>query len=182
MKIVGACVAAALLAGCALGKSKFQCPTPQGAACKSVTEIYEMTDAYGEEGLTAVSRTIKGEDAPPSNASSSAQASQGIAPPVVVVDPGDPFPVRTPAKIMRVLMAPWEDTSGNLHAGGYVFTEIEARKWLIGQPGERRGSRTLKLQVEPSSAVSGAAASPGKEPAKVPTAKPAERMSGGGSQ
>lgn len=180
MKTLGLIAMTALLAGCAMGKSKFQCPTPNGAACKSVTEIYDMTDAAGETGLHAVSRTIRGEQPERDAARDGALVPPAaIAPPIVVVDPGDPFPVRTPAKVLRVLVTPWEDSSGNLHAGGYVFAEIETRKWMIGQPRATREQRVMKLQVE--SAIPGPnATAPGRESARTPNAKPSDGMSGGG--
>lgn len=44
--------------------------------------------------------------------------------------PDKPVPIRTPAQIMRVWIAPYEDEGGNLHAPGYVYTEIMPRRWI----------------------------------------------------
>jgi len=33
---------------------------------------------------------------------------------------------------MRIWVAPWEDTNGDLIVTGYVYTEIEPRRWVIG--------------------------------------------------
>lgn len=41
-------------------------------------------------------------------------------------------PFRTPAQVMRIYIASWEDESGDLHMGGYLFSEIEPRKWSVG--------------------------------------------------
>lgn len=41
-------------------------------------------------------------------------------------------PFRVPAKVMRIFIAPWEDEQGDLHMGGYVFSEVEPRKWSVG--------------------------------------------------
>jgi conjugal transfer pilus assembly protein TraV len=45
-----------------------------------------------------------------------------------------PTPIRTPAKVMRAWFAPWADVHDVLHAGGYQFVEIEARRWSLGEP------------------------------------------------
>ena len=39
---------------------------------------------------------------------------------------------RTPARVMRILVHPWVDDSGDLNMGGYVLTEIEPRRWTVG--------------------------------------------------
>jgi len=46
--------------------------------------------------------------------------------------PDRPIPIRTPAQVMRIWVAPWEDTNGDLIVTGYVYTEIEPRRWVIG--------------------------------------------------
>ena len=44
--------------------------------------------------------------------------------------PSEPVPVRTPAQIMRIWVAPFVDTNGDLVAPGFVYTEIEPRRWI----------------------------------------------------
>jgi len=41
------------------------------------------------------------------------------------------IPLRTPARVMRIWIAPWEDSRGDLHAPGYLYTEIEPRHWAL---------------------------------------------------
>lgn len=45
--------------------------------------------------------------------------------------PDPPVPVRTPAQVMRVWIAPWEDTDGDLVVTGYVYTEIRPRRSVV---------------------------------------------------
>src|SRR5699024_4252606 len=47
--------------------------------------------------------------------------------------PDQPIPIRTPAEVMRIWVAPWEDTNGDLIVSGYIYTEIEPRRWVIGE-------------------------------------------------
>ena len=46
------------------------------------------------------------------------------------VMPNKPKPIRTPAKVMRMLIAPYEDKTGDLIVSSYMYSEIESRKWL----------------------------------------------------
>lgn len=72
------------------------------------------------------------------------QASTGRAPIVPLVH--KPIPVRTPAQVMRVWIAPWEDAKGVLHVGGYHFVEIEARRWTYGGQGAVQPVRMFSIQ------------------------------------
>ena len=44
--------------------------------------------------------------------------------------PDRPVPIRTPAQVMRIWVAPYVDTSGDLIAPGFVYTEVESRRWI----------------------------------------------------
>lgn len=57
--------------------------------------------------------------------------------------PDQPVPVRTPAQVMRVWVAPWENTSGDLVTTGYLYTEIEPRRWVLGSTPEAESSRSF---------------------------------------
>jgi len=61
--------------------------------------------------------------------------------------PDKPIPIRTPAQVMRIWVATWEDkNSGALMAPGYVYTEVEPRKWVIGktESAAQQQGRTFK--------------------------------------
>ena len=45
--------------------------------------------------------------------------------------PEDPLALRVPARVMRIWIAPWEDSRGDLHAPGYLYTEIDPRRWTL---------------------------------------------------
>ena len=60
-----------------------------------------------------------------------------------------PVVLRLPAQVMRVWIAPWEDSRGDLHAPGYLYTEIEPRRWTLGAPAEpERATLIRPLQIE----------------------------------
>lgn len=214
MRIVHAIAVAVIVAGlcaCAPGKTRYQCPSPNGVACKSVKQMYDITDAAGEQGLADAKAALQGISRADSHhevrhGSMSSLPSRGeyvavenYAPTGVpltqgggTIEPTDPLPLRMPPRVLRVWITPWEDSEGDLHAGGYVFTEIEARRWTLANAPARTSQVVHPLQVEiaglerrtehrSSSAVPGATtATPGRESTAASNAKPPERNSGGG--
>jgi conjugal transfer pilus assembly protein TraV len=60
------------------------------------------------------------------------QTSDGRQDAVAVPSIGQPLPIRTQPVVMRIWVAPWEDDAGDLHADGYIYTEIEDRRWNLG--------------------------------------------------
>jgi len=42
-----------------------------------------------------------------------------------------PEPTRTPASVLRLWVAPWEDADGNLHGASHVYTEVLPRRWQL---------------------------------------------------
>lgn len=66
-----------------------------------------------------------------------------------VPSPVDPSILRVPPKVMRIWIAPWEDSRGDLHAPGYLYTEIEPRRSSLGAPAEPEPVALIRpLQIE----------------------------------
>lgn len=59
--------------------------------------------------------------------------------------PYAPVPVRTPAMVMRIWVAPYEDLNGDLNAPGYVYTEIEPCRWVSQAPRREKNSHFTPL-------------------------------------
>lgn len=150
--IFGFLMAGALLSGCASpGKNRPSCPTPNGVRCMSTLDVYEATNSTDQ-----IAGPIEGKDAPTSNEASTAYGaswgtrvdgdtlalSAGYEHSTAQHAPAVPRgnlihtqePYREPAKVMRIFVSAWEDEQGDLHTPGYIFTEIEARRWSVGQP------------------------------------------------
>ena len=67
----------------------------------------------------------------------------------VLPRPDGPVPIRLPAQVLRVWIAPWEDAHGDLHAPGYVYTEVVPRRWSLGEPASAMATqRITPLQVQ----------------------------------
>lgn len=112
------------LTGClGIGASEFSCSAPKGVGCKSARTVYED----GRRG-----DRVQG-------ASPDADYHLGYDPrdrwpnaPWVNAPTIDaPTPLRRPPVVMRAYIFPYEDSRGDLHMPGLIYTEIEDRRWNI---------------------------------------------------
>ena len=88
-----------------------------------------------------------------------------MATPPVLPQPEGPVPLREPALVMRVWVAPWEGANGDLNAPGYVYTEIAPRRWTIGvqaDPGTGRVITPLQIEERAAPAPQMPGAMPGE--------------------
>ncbi len=142
-------VGISLLSGCtSFGSPEYGCSgLPEGVRCMATRDLYDATNG-GEKVVRGPSR--QSEDVNQRDSGQSSQARDNdlgngitvepITDPVIdtfvtPLLPNRPIPIRTPAQVMRIWVATWEDTnSGALIAPGYIYTEIEPRRWVIGKP------------------------------------------------
>jgi conjugal transfer pilus assembly protein TraV len=123
----------AALAGCS---AKYGCKgLPDEPACLSATEAYRAT----EHAPAVPARTEAAAET-----GNTPRPSAGVAPNPRI---DDPTPLRTPAQVMRIWIAPWEDADGDLNVSGYVYTELEPRRWMIGKPTPALAPTIAPLQV-----------------------------------
>ncbi len=139
------------LSGCS---TQYGCKgLPEDPACLSAVEAYQITDK--------ANATVRPSDANApvtGNPGSSTSSAQGPAStladtdnrransaPVPKID--DPTPIRTPSKVMRIWVAPWEDADGDLNFSGYLFTELEPRRWMVGKAAPSKATSLKPLQV-----------------------------------
>lgn len=158
---------------------EFACPgMPDGVMCKSPLQVYHAThdashgatpdrdsepaapakgsgsqtsQAAFDDGSGLVSRqTVKAARDKPSALTLPLHLPTHL-PNAQSMSPNLPLPVLEPAKVMRIWIAPWEDSKKDLHWPSYLFTEIQPRKWSFGKS-EFTGSRPVipHLMVMPS--------------------------------
>ena len=135
-RIVGV-VMTILSSGCA---TQYGCKgMPDDPTCLSTTEAYQLTDkALPESPKVDTSVSVQ--------ATVSSTMPNHILQPVPKID--DPTPIRTPAQVMRIWIAPWEDSDGDLMVSNYVYTELEPRRWMIGKSAPTLSPSLIPLQVE----------------------------------
>lgn len=172
---------AMLASGCATSRGRYACGAPQGVTCMSAREVYEHTN-----DADRVLPQRRGQDAHRSGAAQDIEygaptRTQDTATSVVIdrgaltfahtqnpnagILPGGAVitgPVRTPPKVMRIWVNAWEDQAGDLHEATAVYTEIQPRRWSIGER-QTPAAQTLRL-IEPLSGTTTARANPAPAP------------------
>lgn len=140
------------ISGCAV---KYQCPTPNGFTCKSAPDVYRATNAPGAMGI-AQGKSLLSEkghgltsDGPPSSqpVQDAPASKQRQDPPVSLPSPGDVVPIRDEGSVMRVWIAPWQDASGDLVMATRIYTEMDRKKWAIGDSPTQETPTPFPMEV-----------------------------------
>lgn len=132
------------ISGCAT--TEYGCKgMPEDPKCLSTTEAYQLSDkALPEPAKVNAADAAVQSDV--STTPSSLPSIPLVQQPVPKID--DPTPIRTPAQVMRIWIAPWEDAEGDLMVSNYVYTELEPRRWMIGKIAPTVSPTLVPLQVE----------------------------------
>jgi len=153
------------LSGCSslnIGADDYGCKgLPYGVTCMSARDVYAAThqgavlrSMQPEAEAGSTSDTASAATTIPSTADKPRQTARVDAEPqsphyLPLPLDDEPQPVRTASRVMRIWIAPWEDKSGDLHASGHVYTEVEPRKWTIGHRQEISTPILTPLQLAP---------------------------------
>ena len=150
------------LSGCAyfnVGEEEFSCSGMPGSVyCHSTRDVYEATNdgevpspmdkdgAYNENctdcvkspmdggpAVVTVEEGSSGAGAAGGNHAAAAAGDEVINNYVTPALPERPVPIRTPSQVMRIWVAAYVDSNGDYNAPGYVFTEIEPRRWVLAK-------------------------------------------------
>jgi conjugal transfer pilus assembly protein TraV len=164
------------LSGCAStlsgvgGTATYACQAPVGAQCTSVSGVYANA-GQGARQLLGSQQTRPG--------GSGALGQLGAAPtPSAIIAPtpsptvAQP-PLRTAPRILRLWIAPWEDSDGDLHEASTVHVLIDHGRWLIERV--RPAPRGPRMGVTPPTTVSTSPANTaptGQTQAITPTTNP----------
>jgi conjugal transfer pilus assembly protein TraV len=119
------CIAA--LAGCAStlsglsGSDKYACKAPQGVLCTSVAGVY----ANSVENNLPSQRIEQRAGEPGSKTTSPARTVPTLKP------ASDGAALRSSSRILRLWVAPWEDSDGDLHEQSLLYVVVDSGRWLI---------------------------------------------------
>ncbi|WPL15731.1 conjugal transfer protein TraV [Thiorhodovibrio winogradskyi] len=136
-------VSAAALSGCIT-------PSPRPSDASAPVIVAGQGVVLDTRSHTAGSERAPGRAANklPDNEPAAANAEQSTASKIAAES--TPTPTRGPAQVLRIWIAPWEDSAGNLHGASHVFTEVVPRRWQLASATETATSTVLTpLQIEP---------------------------------
>jgi len=139
-----------VLSGCASSlsgvgsKESYACKAPISAQCTSVSGVYANANPRADVvpravhvappppqdllAATATSAAARQSKPTPPTGSSMAPASSALAGAAVTPTPAA---LRSPPRVMRLWIAPWEDADGDLHDASFVHVVIDTGRWLI---------------------------------------------------
>ena len=165
---------AALLAGCASlsgvgGESHYACPAPQGVRCGSVTANYLQSLPGDRPAAIPAGAAAKPE-------STHTAAEPAPAPAAPAANPDAAMPLRSPPRILKLWVAPWEDRDGVLHDAAFVFVPIDHGRWLLqhGRPATRLQDRLVPPSGSPAAAGTAAPGALGLATDAAPLPAPAK--------
>lgn len=150
--------ATASVSACSLGvgEKEFGCTAMPGVRCQSAREVYNSgTDSQSVANVTP--QPYEPRDRWPS------------APWTNTPTIDSPEPVREAPRVMRIWVHPYEDSKGDLHMPGFIFTEIEPRRWAITDFATNRrdgiAGSAYPIDTRPVSASGGGTPPPTTAPA-----------------
>ena len=155
------------------GSDTFACKAPPGTTCTSVAGVYANAVANNLPLQAQRPKAIK------SASANAAVTEVFIHSPTVKRAPGVGSAIRSDPRILRIWLAPWEDSEGDLHDQAYVYVTVDSGKWLIehNRAPIRRDFAPMKLreqsgQTKPAStspSASGSETAPSKSNETSPT-------------
>lgn len=134
------------LSGCSalsVGGDSYACEgMPEGVRCMGARDVYSATETT--DHIAPTDRKSKAENAKQSKTvvASSTDSLNSAGANLTPETPKE-IPLRTPAMVMRTWIAPWEDDKGVLHASEYLFSEIEGRRWMVGNKAANAAASTV---------------------------------------
>jgi conjugal transfer pilus assembly protein TraV len=173
----GGLLIAVLLEGCTSlsgvgGEAQYACPAPRGIQCGSVSANYRQSlhrgfpDHAQATGIDPVAQ-LDNPPLPPTLAPTS-DATVGSA-----------TRLRSPPRILKLWVAPWEDRDGVLHDAAFVFVPIDHGRWLLDHVPSRTSPLTRDVKPPPRDLLrppdSGSAPTATES---TPSASPAESKDG----
>lgn len=148
-------LALAALSGCASTLSgldataSYGCKAPEGVSCISVSGIYANSSPGGRQTHR---QSVPDKSSPAIYGASSIAGVQPAAPGAAS------NAIRSNPRLLRVWIAPWEDSDGDLHEEAYVHLVVNTGRWLIEHV--RSTQRTNVNRAVPPVASSAEASAP----------------------
>ena len=135
------------LAGCAAmagvgGSAEFGCKAPVGVKCDSVSGTYynalQQNLPSQQKGAPPEARTapslldqfVEKTAAPTPYSTQGAPVTRASA-----LTPEADAPLRSPPRVLRLWIKPWEDGEGDFHSQSYVYIPIDTGRWLVDHYG-----------------------------------------------
>jgi conjugal transfer pilus assembly protein TraV len=167
-----------LVLGCSASgldaKSTFGCKAPDGVTCMSVTGVYATSRANALPGQQPAAPGTSTKEAPPP-APSQVAARDAAAVPSSLHGSALPegAPLRSAPRVLRIWIAPYEDSDGDLRDQSHMYVTVDPGTWQIEHA--RRAIRERFAPVRTVTPVLPSASSDSARPVDA-TVPPAARQ------
>lgn len=152
-KLIAMCAAAFVVTGCSnmlsIGSTEYACKgMPEGVSCMSAKDVYSATENENYKTMLQAEQQAAKDGSDKSDKvdgepTTRVLYAEGTDNAPIPMRARNPLPIRTQAVVMRIAVDPWEDENGDLYVPGFIYTEIEPRRWEIGARQTSAGT-TLK--------------------------------------
>ena len=157
-------LSAVLLTGCSSistgigGVSDYGCKAPPGVSCQSVSGVHANAIQHNLPSQRV------GEEKAATAEEGQYKTSTPTSAPATVVGTAlsSGMPIRAQTRVLRVWIAPWEDSEGDLNDQSYSYVVVDTGRWMIDH--NRRNIANEYAPIRPPSGINGT------------NAKPAEKM------
>lgn len=132
---------------------RFACKeTLGGTKCETLSEVYEdQVINRGDASSSETAKDRKGEKEKPAakhgEKAGPAHDGNGSGSEIVRrLEIDGRQALKTPLKVVRIWIAPWEDEEGDLHESEFIYTEVGPKggRWAIGEKALESGNPVLK--------------------------------------
>ena len=170
------------LGGCASSLSgvgsteSFACKAPVGAQCTSISGVYANANPLGTRSAletpappqSLLAKTPGSTPAPKTQGPAPLEAAPARTSTTMANTTAAPTPtaLRSPPRVIRLWIAPWEDADGDLHEASFLHVVVDTGRWLIKRVRPAARSR-LDIATPP---VTPHITSPGAPPGLPPGA------------
>jgi len=131
---------------------KYACRnTMAGVKCETPTEVYQhviegnLKDQVATESSPKADKNLPDKDV---KMSIKTPEEPGIASQMEFKE--ERKPMRIQPRVVRLWLAPWEDSDGDLHMGGFIYVEVAGKKrWVLGEKTQDLDSRVTPKLMSP---------------------------------
>lgn len=131
---------------------KYACRnTMAGVKCETPTEVYQhlmdgdLKDKVSTESAPKAEKSMPDKDV---KMSTKRRGEPGIVSQMEFKE--ERKPIRIQPRVVRLWLAPWEDSDGDLHMGGFIYVEVAGKtRWVLGEKTQDLGSRITPKLMSP---------------------------------
>ena len=188
---VAVAIGCAVVSGCASmagvgGTSAYSCKAPEGVKCDSVSGTYYNSVENNLPSQRQGGRATPPDEAAPTRVEAlagkrSVASAVYVTPALVPLATGSgvalppaaytSLPLRSPARVLRLWVKPWEDADGDLMDQLYVYVPVDNGRWLVDRT--QRQIRDAYAPIKAPRTAQAPYSDVERESAKVDTRVPA---------